>query len=78
MTLPSSRDKRLLERFELNSDRTRLVYAFDLIDPQYFEEPVAGQTEWAYYPNYEFPAEGCDLENAQLYLEGLEPLESDN
>jgi hypothetical protein len=70
--LPSSSQKHIEERFELNADRTRLLYRFELRDPVYLEEPVTGEVQWAFSPDREFAAEGCDFENARRYLEGYD------
>ena len=70
--LPSSGQKHLVERFTLSEDRTRLVYNFELNDPEYFTEPLTGEVQWGYNPDGEFAAEGCDLENARQYLEGFD------
>ena len=60
-----------MERFELSEDRTRLVYTFELEDPEYFAEPLTGEVQSAYSPDSEFAPEACDLENARRYLEGF-------
>ena len=70
--LPSSCQKHLVERYELSEDRSRLVYTLELEDPEYIAEPLTGEVQWAYNPDGEFAAEGCDLENARQYLEGFD------
>lgn len=70
-SLASSNEKHLVERFELSEDPSRLIYTFTLEDPEYLAEAVTGEMQWAYTPGREFPAEGCDPENARRYLQGF-------
>lgn len=67
--VPSSRQKHLVERFELSADRTTLVYRFELEDPEYLAAPFAGSAVWVHRPDLTYTAEECDLENARRYLE---------
>lgn len=71
--LPSSRLKHLVERYTLSEDRTRLLYHFELSDPEYLAEPIVGDIQWAYTPDGEFAAAGCNLENARRYLAAWRP-----
>jgi hypothetical protein len=66
--LPSSREKHLTERFELNDDGTALIYRFEVEDSVYGSQPVSGEIEWVYTPSRRFAAKGCSLENARRYL----------
>lgn len=66
--LPSSRDKHLVERFELSDEGSALTYRFTVEDPEFFTGTVSGAINWAYAPQREFAAHGCDLENASRYL----------
>ena len=66
--VPSGTGKHLVERFELNADRTGLVYRFELDDPDYLAAPVTGQVESAYRPDLPFEPVACDLENARRFL----------
>ena len=68
-TLPSGPRKKLVERFELNPDRTSLTYRFELTDPDYIAEPVVREIQWIYSPDVDYAAEECDLENSRLFLE---------
>ncbi len=68
--LPSGPQKHLIERFELSADKTKLQYEFRLEDPEYLSEPVSGELELIYRPDLPFINEPCDLESAQIYLEG--------
>lgn len=67
--LPSSRDKHLVERFELSADRKRLNYSFELSDPQFLAEPIRGELQWTHSPGSELAGGDCNLENARRYLE---------
>ncbi|MGI9261206.1 MAG: DUF6152 family protein [Woeseiaceae bacterium] len=70
--LASSRSKHLVERFELQPDRTALTYSFTLEDPVYLAEPVSGELTLVYRPDQPFMHEPCDIENAARHLEHAE------
>jgi hypothetical protein len=65
----SSRQKHLVERFQLSPDRTTLEYSFWVEDPVYLEEPVAGELTLVYRPDLPFIIEPCDLESASRHLD---------
>jgi hypothetical protein len=67
--LPSGSEKRLQERFSLNADGRSLTYGFELSDPEYLDEPQAGELQWGYRPDLNFDAEECQLANARRFLE---------
>lgn len=67
--VPSSRQKHLVEHFELSADRTRLTYRFELEDPEYLAAPFLGSATWTHRPDLPYTAEPCDLENARRYLD---------
>lgn len=60
--------KHLVERFELNPDRTSLTYRFELEDPEYLAAPVTGELKSAHRPDLEFVRIACDLENARRFV----------
>lgn len=66
--LPSSREKHLVERFELNSDGRSLSYRWELTDPEYLTAPVSGESRWAYRPDLEFSTVACSLDSARQFL----------
>jgi hypothetical protein len=68
--IPSGPQKRLIERFELDSGRTSMTYRFELEDPEYLSETVVGEVQSAYRPDVEFAPIPCDLENAQRFRGG--------
>jgi hypothetical protein len=67
--LPSSPEKRLLERFEPNEDGVSLTYHFELEDPVYLSEPYRGAVEWVYRPDLENSPVECDPEIARRFWE---------
>jgi len=63
----SGAQKHLVERFELNPDRTGLIYRFELEDPEYLAAPVTGELQSAHRPDLEFFPIACDLETARRF-----------
>jgi hypothetical protein len=68
MGLPSGKQKHLVERFELNPEKTSMKYSYRLEDPEYLAAPVVGQMELVYRPDVPFFSEPCDIENARNHL----------
>jgi hypothetical protein len=67
--LPSGSDKHLVERLELNAERTHLTYSFELEDPEYLDKPIkVGGMQWVYRPDLEFEELPCDLDNARRFV----------
>ncbi|NIW23067.1 MAG: hypothetical protein GWN29_00045, partial [Gammaproteobacteria bacterium] len=66
--IPSGAQKRLIERFSLDTDRTSMTYSFELEDPEYLSEVVTGQVQSAYRPDVEFAPIACNLENARRFI----------
>jgi len=67
--LPSGPDKRLTERFALSPDGRRILYSFEMTDPDYLAEPIGYEIEWVYSPEFEMIRMPCDPESAQRYLD---------
>jgi uncharacterized protein DUF6152 len=67
-TLPSSAQKRVVERFRLGSDRKTLVYAGVIDDPVYLSRPVEWSGQWVYRPSMPHSNEKCNLEVARKFL----------
>jgi Family of unknown function (DUF6152) len=65
--IPSGLQKHLVERFELNPDRTRLTYRYVLEDPEYLAAPVTGEVQSVYRPGLEFEPVACDRESAKTF-----------
>jgi len=68
-TLPSSPQKRLVERLTLDADGKGLTYAFELTDPEILTAPITGGGRWVYRPDVEFAPLACNLENARRFME---------
>lgn len=66
--LPSSDEKRLVERFALDADGQSLLYTFELTDPVYLAEPLIGEMRWLYRPNVDFELVPCDPDATQFFL----------
>ena len=67
-TLPSSTQKRLVERFRLNADGKGLTYAGTMEDAVYLARPVEWSRQWQYRPNMPHSNETCDVEVARRFL----------
>ena len=65
--VPSGSQKHLVERFELNPDRTRLTYRYKLEDPEYLAAPITGELQSVYRPELEFEPVACDRESAKRF-----------
>ena len=68
-TLPSSPNKRLIERLTLDADGKGLAYAFELADPEMLTAPITGGGRWIYRPDVEFAPLACNLQNARRFME---------
>jgi hypothetical protein len=67
-SLPSSTQKKLIERFTLSPDRKALVYSGSVEDPVYLSKPVEWTGQWEYRPNMPHSNEKCDLATARKFL----------
>jgi hypothetical protein len=67
--LPSSTEKRLVERFALNADGQSLRYSFELTDPVYLAAPLTGELRWLYRPNVDFELVPCDPAATRSFLD---------
>ena len=67
-TLPSSAQKRLVERFRVSEDRRSLSYSGVIEDPVYLARPVEWTGRWEYRPNMPHSNEKCDVEIARRFL----------
>lgn len=67
-SLPSSTQKRLVERFAVAPDGKSLIYSGVLEDPVYLSKPVEWSGQWMYRPNMPHSNEKCDLEVARKFL----------
>ena len=67
-TLPSSAQKRLVERFRLSQDRKGLSYSGTMEDQVYLTRPVEWSGQWQYRPTMPHSNEKCDIEVARRFL----------
>jgi len=68
MSLPSSTQKKLTEKFRLGPDGKTLLYSGVLEDPVYLTRPVEWSGHWEYRPTMQHSNEKCDLETARKFL----------
>lgn len=69
MSLPSSTQKRLTERFALSPDGKNLVYSGVVEDPVYLVRPVEWSGKWEYRPGMQHSNQKCDLDVARKFLQ---------
>jgi hypothetical protein len=62
--LASGAQKRVVERYRLSDDRTRLLVDLVVEDPEYLAEPFTVSTEWDYAPQQRLVRFGCEPEQA--------------
>ena len=65
---PSGSGKRLVERYTLSDDRTRIVIDFTLEDPEYLASSVSHTYEWQHSPRITRLPHSCDPESAMDFL----------
>ena len=68
MSLPSSTQKRLTERFSLSPDGKSLIYSGVVEDPVYLAKPVEWSGKWEYRPGMPHSNQECDLDVARRFL----------
>jgi len=71
MTLPSSTQKKLVERFALGEDGRTLEYSGTVEDPVYLSAPGAFSATWEYRPTMPFSNQKCDVQIARQFLKDL-------
>lgn len=69
LQLASGREKRLIERLELNEAGFQISYSFTLSDTEYFTNTINGTGQWLYQPENDFEQATCDIENARRFFE---------
>jgi hypothetical protein len=65
--VPSGAQKHLVERLALSEDGLRVVYHFELSDPEFLAKPIVGDAEWAHRPDLELSPETCEPGNAKRF-----------
>lgn len=66
--VPSSTQKRLIERLTPNANGASLTYSYEITDPEFLAQPRTGSVEWMFSPEAKFETERCDLENAHRFM----------
>ena len=67
-SMPSSTQKKLIERFELGADGKTLQYSGTVEDPVYLTAPGQFSGTWEYRPNMPHSNQKCDIELARRFL----------
>jgi len=67
--VPSGAQKHLVERFELDPERSSMSYRFVLEDPEYLAAPISGAVQSAFRPDVEFTPIACDPDSASRFIE---------
>ena len=70
-TLPSSTQKKLVERFELGEDGKTLKYSGTVEDPVYLSAPGQFSATWEYRPTMPFSNQKCDVQIARQFMKDL-------
>jgi hypothetical protein len=68
LSMPSSTQKKLTERFALSPDGKTLLYSGTLEDPVYLAKPVEWSGKWEYRPAMKPSGEKCNIEVASRFL----------
>jgi hypothetical protein len=66
--VPSSPQKKLIERLTPNADGVGLTYSFEVTDPQFLAAPTKRQVVWTFSPASRFEIEPCDLDAARRFI----------
>ena len=66
--LPSDTEKRVLERYALSADGTRIVIDFTLEDPEFLAEPFSGTLVWHHASHLDFSPFACDSGQATRFM----------
>jgi hypothetical protein len=67
-SLPSSTQKRLVERFSLSPDGKALIYSGSVEDPVYLSKPIEWTGRWEYRPGMPHSNQKCDVDVARRFL----------
>ena len=66
--VPSGGQKRVVERYRLLEDGTRLSLEFTVEDPEFLAEPMSATWELIYSPHLELTTFDCDLDATRRFL----------
>lgn len=67
-SIPSSAQKRLIERFELSPDGKNLIYSGTVDDPVFLTKPIEWTGRWEYRPGMPHSNQKCDVDVARKFL----------
>ena len=67
-SLPSSTQKKLIERFSVSPDGKSLTYSGSVEDPVYLTRPIEWTGMWEYRPGMPHSNQKCDVEVARKFL----------
>ena len=67
-SLPSSTQKKVIERFALSADGKNLVYSGSVEDPVYLTKSVEWSSQWLYRPGMPHSNQKCDIDVARKFL----------
>jgi hypothetical protein len=67
--VPSGAQKRVVERYRLIEDGTRIALEFVVEDPEYMTTPLRHARELIYSPHISTSTFGCDPEAARMFLQ---------
>ncbi len=70
---PQSADLRLVERFSVNADQTRLDYTVTATDPKVFTAPVAMKRQWLWVPGEVVKPYNCKFNKSDLGVASAVP-----
>jgi uncharacterized protein DUF6152 len=67
-SLPSSTQKKLIERLRVGPDGKNLLYSGTVEDPVYLLKPIEWNGRWEYRPTMQHSNEKCDVDVARKFL----------
>ena len=65
--IPSGAQRRVIERYTLSEDGTRIILDLFVEDPEYLVEPVSARVEWLYVPELQRYSYDCDPEVSSMF-----------
>lgn len=66
--IPSGAQKRVIEKYRLNENGTRIFVDYLLEDPEFIAEPLIGQMEWIYSPDSVPVPWECNEDSTRTFL----------
>jgi len=68
-SLPSSPQKRLVERLTLEENGRAIAYEFEVADSEMLSAPITGASRWVYSPDAKYAPAACNLDNARRFTQ---------